>query len=520
MTGPSSTMTDLPAGFRHLTIGDGIRSSAQRAPDKPALICEGRSLTYAALSERMARLGRAAVDQLGLQVGDRAAILAPNCLEYLEIVAGLAEAGVAVATLNPRLGAKEVGHIIADCEPKAVFVHPSLEAVARQATPVGVEVIVLGQAYDNLLAAASPTFERPLFPEWQTFAIPYTSGTTGLPKGVLLPHRSRVLTCFGMAVEFGCYGPDDHFYAVAPLAHGAGFAFALATIVFGGTCTIAPHFDAEAMLAEIGTGKITGVFVVPTMLQRMLDLPPEALARGRNHKLRAVICNAAALPEPVKLATLDYFGEGLLHECYGATESGIVTNLRPQFQRAKRNCVGTPFASTEIELRADDGGPVADGEVGELFSRSPYLFNGYHERPDETAATMDASGWVSVGDMAVRDAEGFYSIVDRKKDLVISGGVNIYPREIENVIMLVPGVRDAAVIGVPDETWGETLMAYVVVETGAAVNEAAVIDACRSELASYKTPRSVRFIDVLPRNAGGKVLKRELRDAFIQAGAT
>ncbi len=512
-------MTDLPPAFHHLTIGAGIRSAARRAPDKLAVICEGRSLTYAALVDRMDRIAGAGHEQLGLQVGDRAAILAPNCLEYLEIVAGLADAGVAVATLNPRLGAKEIAHILADCTPKVVFVHPILAATGRQATPPGIEVIVLDDAYEAFLARAPTDFQRPAFPEWQTFAIPYTSGTTGLPKGVLLPHRSRVLTCFGMAAEYGCFGPDDHFYAVAPMAHGAGMAFALGAVYFGGTCTLAPAFDPEAMLAEIASGAITGVFVVPTMLQRILDLPTDPASPGRGHRLKALICNAAALPEPVKLATLDYFGEGVLHECYGATETGIVTNLRPQFQRLKRNCVGTPFASTEIELRGDDGAPVADGEVGELFSRSPYLFNGYHERPDETAATLDAAGWATVGDMAIRDAEGFYAIVDRKKDLVISGGVNIYPREIENVIMTAPGVREAAVIGVPDARWGESLMAYVVADPGASVDEAAIIAACRSELASFKTPRAVRFVDVLPRNAGGKVMKRDLRDAFVRESA-
>ena len=275
------------------------------------------------------------------------------------------------------------------------------------------------------------------------------------------------------------------------------------------------------MLAELASGRPTGVFVVPAHLQRMLSLPGAVLERHRGgHRLRTIICNAAPLPEPVKHAALAYFGEGLLHECYGATETGIVTNLRPTFLRDKRTCVGTPFAATEVELRDEDGRPVGPGEVGELFSRSPYLFTGYHERPDETAAAVDPRGWATVGDLAVRDEDGFYFIVDRKKDMIISGGFNVYPREVENVILDIDGVADAAVIGVPDAQWGESIVAYVTPHRGGGVDAQAVMDACRTDLASFKVPREVRFVDALPRNAGGKVLKRDLREMHIAGAST
>ncbi len=496
-----------PEGYQSLTLGRGLATVAQRFPEKVALVCGDRSLRYGALLQRMHRLANAGLGRFGLAAGDRVALIAPNCLEYVEVVVGLADLGVIVATLSPRMTAAEIATILADCMPRLVVVHPDAAELAEAARAWGLPTVLLGPDYEALLAAASDRPPVAAVEETDPFALAYTSGTTGTPKGVLLSHRSRALTFMAMAAEYGCFGPDDHFLALAPMYHGAGLVFALAPLYAGGTSTILPDFDAGAVVRRLSAGDIEGVFVVPTHLHRMLELPRASLGV---HRLRTIISNAAALPQPVKEQIVDWFGPGLLHETYGSTEAGIVSNIRPADLLRKPGSVGVPFLNTAIELRDDDGQPVPDGTPGELFACSPYAFNGYLNRPAETADTLVA-GWVTVGDMAIRDADGFYTIVDRKKDMVVTGGINVYPREIENVIARVPGVAESAVIGLPDAEWGERLHAFVVPGQGSPPLATAIIAACRAELAGFKVPRGVSFVAELPRNSGGKVIKRQLR---------
>ena len=508
----TATTMQPPATYRPLTIATGMRAAAGRTPRKVALREGNRTLDYAALVERMNRVSALVTGGLGLGPGDNVALLSPNCLEYVEIVAGASCAGVAVATLNPRLVAREIQYICDDCGARALFVHASLEDMVRALTLESVErIIVLGDEYEALVSEARPTPPPPL-PEWSPFSIPYTSGTTGEPKGVVLPHRSRVLTFYGMASEYGCYGPDDRYLATAPLFHGAGFAFAVGALYFGGYCEILPSFEPEQVIAKLATEKLGGTFLVPTHFHAIFALEQPVLDRHRNFKdLTAIVSNAAPLAQATKEQIVDYFGEGILHETYGSTEAGIVTNLRPADQLIKQRCVGLPFIATDVRLLNDAGEEVPPGEVGELYSSSPYIYNGYWGKPEETAACFRGD-WFSAGDMATKDEDGFIYLVDRKKDMVISGGINVYPREIEEILFRHPAVADAAVIGVPDEKWGETLKGFVVLKPDAAPDEAALEAFCRKNLSPYKVPKSFEFTPALPRNAAGKVLKRELRE--------
>ena len=500
-----------PATYRPLSIASGLRAAAGRTPDKVALREGERELTYARLRDRLERVSGGVRDGFGLGRGDNVAILAPNCLEYPEIVAGASSAGVAVATLNPRLVAREIKFICDDCGARALFVAPALEEMARSIEFRTVEtIVVLDGRYEDWLGAARATAEQPL-EEWEPFAIPYTSGTTGQPKGVVISHRSRVMTFFAMASEYGCYAPDDRYLATAPLFHGAGFAFAFAPIFFGGYCEVLPAFDPEQVIAKLHTERMAGTFMVPTHFHAIFTLESKVLERYRRPVVKAIVSNAAPLPQATKERIVDYFGAGILHETYGSTEAAIVTNLRPADQLRKTECVGLPFIATAVELRDEEGVAVAPGEVGELFSASPYLFNGYWGRPEETAETF-RDGWVSAGDLATQDEEGFVYLVDRKTDMIISGGVNIYPREIEEILYHHEAIAEAAVVGAPDAHWGEAVKAYVVARPGAAVDADTVIAYCKENLASYKTPKSVEIIDALPKNAAGKVLKRELRE--------
>lgn len=287
--------------------------------------------------------------------------------------------------------------------------------------------------------------------------------------------------------------------------------FSLAPVFFGGYAEIMDKFEPEAVLASLAGEAITGFFGVPTHYHALLETGRGLEQASRKGRLRTVISNAAAMPQAMKERLVEQLGPGLLHDTYGSTEAGIVSNLRPADQLRKQQCVGQPFPCTLIEIRRPDGSICAPDEVGELYSRSPYLFNGYWGRPEETAETW-REGWVTVGDLARKDAEGHLYIVDRLKDMVISGGVNIYPREVEEVVFRHPEVADVALIGVPDERWGEVLKAFVVRRPGSGLDEAGLAAFLDGRISRMKQPKYVEFIEQIPRNASGKVLKTTLRD--------
>ena len=253
--------------------------------------------------------------------------------------------------------------------------------------------------------------------------------------------------------------------------------------------------------------------MVPTHFNAIFSLGDEVLEKYRMPTLRTIISNAAPLPQTTKEKIVNYFGEGILFECYGSTEAAIVSNLRPADQLRKTQCVGKPFPCTEVRLLDDSGKEVPPGEIGELFSKSPFLFNGYWQNEQETKSSLK-DGWFSAGDLAVRDDEGYIYIVDRKKDLIISGGVNIYPRDIEEVLHAHENVVEAAVAGIEDDYWGEKVVAFVVKKDKSGLTEDAIINFCTEKLSSYKVPKEVQFIKALPRNAAGKVLRRTLREGI------
>lgn len=508
---PMTSPLAPPPTFRHLSLVDGIRAAMFRAPDKIAYRHGEQTRTYRALLDRVDRVTSALSAGLGLKPGAHGAIVGKNSIEYMEIVLGASQAGVALATVNPRLSLPEILAICDDAGARVVFADAELAAALRDAPPAARPIVItIGTGYEDWLAKASPLASVPLIREWDDFTIPYTSGTTGKPKGVQVPHRSRILTLFGMAMEYGCYAPDDRFLAIAPMCHGAGMIFSLAPVFFGGYAEIIDKFDPEHVLARLGNQQITGFFGVPTHFHALMSAGPALLVASRSPTLKTVISNAAALPQVMKERLVAHFGPGLLHETYGSTEAGIVSNLRPPDQLRKQQCVGQPFPCTEVELRLPDGTVCGPEAVGELFSRSPYLFNGYWGRPRETDEAF-RDGWVTVGDLARRDAEGYLYIVDRLKDMIISGGVNIYPREVEEVIVQHPSIQEAAVIGVPDDKWGEVLKAFVVLRSGTDLSAEALLAFLEPRIARMKLPKQVEFIGQIPRNANGKVLKTALR---------
>jgi len=505
---------ELPDNYRALTLTSGIHVAARRTPKKIALKEGERTLSYAELSARIGDLARKLIES-GMQRGDRVAVLAPNCLEYPELVGGIADAGLIAVTLNPRAHALEISEVLRDSRARLLLVHPTLEALASSASmPLIEQRVTIDDTYVSWCASAQPDTPLPTVSEFESFVLVYTSGTTGKPKGVLLPHRSRALLFYAKAMEYGCYGAADRHLGICPMSSGGGFGFSMCVLFFGGFLEILSKFDALTFVEKLAVD-FTGTFLVPSHLHAIFALAPDQLERHRGAAcaLKTVICNAAALPFVLKRKAVDYRGDKVLHETYGFTEAGVVTNLRPAEQLRKIGSVGGAFPLCDVRLLDAAGSDVARGEIGELFVSSPYLFNGYWERPDESAACMH-DRWISAGDLARQDSDGCYYIVDRKKDMVISGGFNIYPREIEELLLQHAAIADCAVIGVPDERWGERLCACVVFKPGAHASAEEITAFCRASLADYKVPREVKMLERLPQNANGKVLKRVLRDNY------
>lgn len=512
-------MSPRPATYVPLTVADGVRVSAARTPGKIALREGTRTLTHAALRDRVHRIGNAALAGLGLTPGEHVALLAPNRLEYAELVVGLAGVGLGVATPSPNASPAELDHIVGDSRARALFADPALAETAHTlATDHDIPLVRLDEGYERWLADASDGHPGVVPEEWDTMVIHYTSGTTGEPKGVLCPHRSRTLNYLAMAAEYGSFGPRDHGLTVAPMCHGAGLSFTLANLFLGGAATILPRFDPSEVLDLMAGGSITNAFMVPTHFHGLFGLGDDRVAEAGRGGLRTIVSNAAPLPQSMKERIVDALGEELLFECYGSTEAGIVSNLPPADQLRKERSVGLPFPATEVRLLDDDGQPVPVGEIGELYSRSPYLFAGYQGRPEATAATL-RDGWFSAGDLARQDDEGYLYLVDRKGDKIITGGLNVFPREIEELLAHHPGVGEAAAFGVADVRWGEAIHAVITRDpSGAGPLDLGDVTAfCRERLATYKVPKVITVTEELPRNAAGKVLRRVLRE---QAGGT
>lgn len=498
--------------FRAVTIFDGVFAAAKRQPEKVALIERDRRLTFRTLAGRARRVAAGAHAMAG---GTRChtAVMLPNCLEFMEIVGGLATAGLAPAIVNHQSTANELANICNNAEARILFAHADQEEVVRQARLDTVATIILvGRDYEDWLGRCQDRAADYGVQEWETFGLHYTSGTTGLPKGGLVPHRARTLLMYAMAVEYGCFGPDDRALTACPLATGGGFAFGLAPIFFGGTLVIQPRFDPEETLRFIDRERITNINVVPTHVDRMVKLGAGTFGKYDLTSLKALMSGGAAFPMPTKERAIELFGPTVLHEMYGSVEGGIQANLRPADQLRKPNSVGLPFPLNEARYLNEAGEDVAPGETGEFFWRSPTLFNGYWKNPQATQDLMRGD-WLSVGDLARADAEGYIHIVGRKKEMIISGGTNIYPAEIEQVMNAHPLVAESAVVGVPDPEWGETVRAFVALKPGAELQAEELAAFCRQTLSRYKVPKSFRFLDKLPRDSAmGKIQRKVLRD--------
>ena len=500
---------ELPSTYKYTNISDGVRSACLKNPSKIAYKHGKNTRTYSELAQRINTISNL-ISSFGIPLKSNIAIVASNSIEYMEVVLAASQLGHPIATVNPKLTKKEIVSICEDAEANLIFVDQKASLLLKEnEIKSALRVIVIGSEIENLTHEVNHIDQLPIIEERETFTIPYTSGTTGKPKGVLVPHRSRALTLYGMADAYGCFSSDDRFLSIAPMCHGAGMIFSLAPIFFGGYAEIMDDFNPELVMKTIEDENITGFFGVPTHFYGMLGIDRAILDSYTGSSLKTIISNAAALPQSLKEKIVEHFGEGLLYECYGSTEGGIISNLKPEDQLSKKQCVGEPFPFTEIKILNQDGHECGPNEVGEVFTSSPYIFNGYWQKEKETRDAFDGE-WLTVGDLAKKDEDGFLYIVDRKKDMIISGGINIYPREIEEILLKHPEINDIAIVGEPDEKWGEIIKAFIVFkEEELSLDE--IQDFCSDKIASIKIPKIIETIDALPRNANGKVLKTELR---------
>ena len=508
-----------------LTVADAVAAHARLQPHKIGARDSRRALSFAQWHERASRLANGLL-ALGLAKGDRVALLAYNCVEWMEMYVALARAGLVAVPINFRLTAPEVAYIASHCEARAFIAQGELRdrvdsiraglAIKPQAyVSIDPGVTIGWQDYEALIeAAGNETPAEPVRPA-DPCALMYTSGTTGRPKGAVRSHQGNTLIALATALEMG-FTRQDTALLVMPMCHANSLYFSHTFVHLGATCVIDDRksFDPEALLATLARERVTFTSLVPTHYIMMLGLPDATKAKYDVAAVEKLMISSAPARKDTKLAILDHFRNGRLFELYGSTEAGWVTLLRPEEQIDKLGSVGREWAgSGAIRMLDADGHEVPDGEVGELHSRTPYVFDGYWKNPEKTAECFRGD-WCSVGDMARRDADGYITLVDRKSNMIISGGENIYPSEVESILGAHPQIKDVAVIGVPHDKWGEAVQAVVVLHAEQQASAADLMDWCRSRMAGYKRPQTVVFMaDAdMPRTATGKILHRVLRD--------
>jgi fatty-acyl-CoA synthase len=498
---------------------DWVAHHAMRTPHKIAQIDlhTGRRFTYAEMNERVGRLAHHLAAELGILRGDRVAILAPNSTDYMEVQFACGRMGAVFLPLNWRLAVPELEFIVGDADPKALIYDDEFADAAQalqRACAIPALLTLDGSGGDNdyeaAIAGAAGAAPPQAAEHDDLHTILYTSGTTGHPKGAMITHGML----FWNAVNLGLphlITPETVQLSILPLFHTGGLnCYCNAVIHAGGTIAIMRAFEPGETIAALRDPAygFTHFFGVPAPYLFMSQHPDFENADFSHLK----VCGIGGAPSPLSLLEA-WAAKGIaLQQGFGMTEtSPAVLALDADKAVEKAGSAGQPVLHTEVKLVAEDGAEISEPEaVGELWVKGPNITPGYWNRPEESAEAI-VDGWLKTGDAAKFDAEGFYYIVDRWKDMYISGGENVYPAEVENAIYELPGIAEVAVIGVPDERWGEVGEAIVVVKTGHNVTESSILDHCQGRLARYKQPKSVRFIEALPRNATGKVLKRELR---------
>ena len=506
-------------------LGGGAKSPSQvyrihaaNTPSKPAMIWRDRTVTFAELDSRMDRIA-GGLARSGITRGTSVVMMMKNRPELIELGGAVSRVGAAAVAVSWRSTAAELVYLATHCGATALVFDAELTKVVEQARSelpgippsnyfsVG-GAVERATPYDALLDT-SAAFRPETGAEDDASVVIYTSGTTGKPKGAVRKFPKDALPAALRFLRETPMRADDVHLVTCPLYHSTAFGFLTLSHVLGATVVLMDDFKAEHFLEAVERHSITTTALVPTMLHRIMALGPEVLASRNTRSLRAIFSGGAPLPGPLATLAMDHFGD-ILFNFYGATETGLVTLAKPADLRAAPSTIGKAVPGNEIRLLTESGQEASRGEVGELYVKSKMLVAGYHKDDEATLGCMNA-GFFSVGDLARSDRDGRYFIEGRKRDMVISGGVNVYPAEVEGVLEAHPAIAEVAVVGVPDPEWGERVRAFVARRSGADLDEGALKLWTRERLAGPKVPRDFIFVDALPRNPTGKVLKRELR---------
>jgi len=497
-------------------LADLVRTQAAARPDAPAVSCGDRTLTFAELHGRSSRVAQALLGE-GVGRGDRVAVLDKNSQTFFEVAFGCSKIGAVTVGLNWRLAAVELEDVLRDARVAVLLVGEEHRSLVPADLP-GVRVIGLGNEYDVWVAGADATDPAVHVTPDEVVLQLYSSGTTGRPKGSMITSANLALTA-RMAATAWRMGPGSVNLVASPLFHIGGAGYGLTAMSQGGHTVLAREAAPAVLLAEVQRHRVTHAFWVPAVVQSVLDAP--GVEGADLSSLELIGYGAAPMTEALLRRAIDRFGCGFLG-VYGMTEtSGTVLVLQPEDHdpggpRAHLlRSVGQPLPWVELALKdPTTGDDVVGAGVGEIWIRAGQNMAGYWNQPETTAATLVEDGWLRTGDAAHRDSDGFVFLHDRLKDMIISGGENVYPAEVENALAAHPAVSDVAVIAVPHERWGETVKAVVVLRPGSSATTEELVGFARARLARYKCPTSVDFVDVLPRNATGKLLKKDLRALY------
>jgi long-chain acyl-CoA synthetase len=498
-----------------------LAAHALATPQREAVACGDVRLSFGDIDEQSTRLANGLVSR-GIAVGDRVAIFLANRAEFVVAFMGIVKAGAIAITLNPKLSPSEVAYIVSDAAPKAVILEDETRPIlARAGNGPALKIAVGDKGADGELqfsemVAEGGTDLPEIPPEFDDCMISYTSGTTGNPKGAIITQANySILAAYINGVHWNLR-TDDRILATTPLAHRSAFQRLLNMLCAGASLVVMPRFDAKEAARIIEQEGVTLMGMVPTV-GRLL-LPEIEAAPERFKSLRAAVVTGEAFPVEIKQRLLKALPQLELHSFFAMTEAGAITNLGPSEQFDKGDSVGRVNPGVEVRLVDEKGERVAKGETGEILVRSgppgsSLTMRAYFNNPKATSEAF-TDGWFRTGDLGRFDSDGYLYIVDRKKDMVLSGGYNIYSKEVETAILELPAVQDVAVVGVPDPVYGEAVAAFIEIRPGNVLTADQVIEHCRQRISSYKKPKHVRFVEALARNSTGKVLKYQLRQEF------
>jgi long-chain acyl-CoA synthetase len=491
-----------------MNLAENLSRSAAAGPDAPAVKLDDAVLSYAALDEATARVAGLLAAR-GVGEGDRVGIMLPNVPYFPVVYYGILRLGAVAVPMNVLLKGRETAFYLKDPGAKVVFAWADFAEHARSgAAEAGAECIEVAPGdFERLLGAAEPLPAVTAREPGDSAVILYTSGTTGTPKGAELSHAGLARNCELMVRLFGI-GPETVTLGALPLFHTFGQTCAMnTTLAAGGCLTLMPRFDPGKALEIIARDRVSVFEGVPTMYGAILHHPDAATADVSSLKVCA--CGGASLPVELMRAFEERFGCIIL-EGYGLSETSPVASFNQPGRPRKPGSIGTPITGVEMKVISDAGEDLPTGEVGEIVIRGHNVMKGYYNRPEATAEAIDADGWFHSGDLARADEDGYFFIVDRKKDMILRGGYNVYPREIEEVLYEHPAVREAAVVRVPHDELGEEVGAAVVLKDGARATPAELQAFVKEQVAAYKYPRHVWLVDELPKGPTGKILKRQI----------